>query len=41
MYVGYYNGCCHDYPLWYLIIVLMAVSYYLITAAVRIILYGI
>ena len=34
----YHNFCCQDYSLWYLIKMFMAVSYYIITAAVRIIL---
>ena len=37
----YHHCCFHDYPLWYMIKMFMAVSYYIITAAVRIILYGI
>ena len=36
-----YNCCCQDYPLWYLIKMCIAVGYYIITAAVRIILYDI
>ena len=36
----YHNCCGQDYPLWYLIKMFMAVSYYIITTAVRIILYG-
>ena len=37
----YHNCCCRDYPIWYLIKMFMAVRYYIITAAVRIGLYGI
>ena len=43
MSVSYlYHTCfCQDYPLWYLVKIFMAVSYNTITAAFRIILYGI
>ena len=32
--LSYHNCCCQDYPLWYFIKMFMAVSYYIITAAV-------
>ena len=37
----YHNCCCQDCPLWYLIKMLMVVSYYFITAALGIVLSGI